>query len=138
MTKYPQVLALLATAFLATSCGGGDAPSPQDGPQARIGTGTVPLYQTSAELLTLPLVKVAGKIQTDVKLRLKKEGSWKLLSAGPVRAATASDVPGSALAAPGSTLDLSSGQADATLTVPRLHVEGRIFANVALRLTGKT
>ncbi len=138
MTKHPLVLALLAAAFLAASCGGGNAPLPQVAAPARIGTGTVPLYQSSTELLTLPLLKVAGNLQTDVRLQVKKDGSWALLSSGPVRAAKASDAPGAALAAPGSLLDLSSGQTDATLTVARLHVEGRIFANVAFRLTGKT
>ena len=138
MMKHRLALVLLTAAFLAVSCGGGDAPSPAGRAEARIGTGTVPLYQSGPELLTLPLLKVAGNIQTDVKLRLKKDGSWALLSAGPVRVATASDAPGAALTAPGSTLDLSSGQTDATLTVARLHTEGRVFGNVALRLTSKT
>lgn len=136
MMKHCLALVLLTAAFFTASCGGGNSPLPTS--RADAGTGTVPLYQSSAELLTLPMLKVAGNIQTDVKLQVKKDGSWALLSSGPVRAATASDSPGAALAAPGSTLDLGSGQTDATLTVARLHVAGRIFANVALRLTGKT
>lgn len=138
MMKHRLALVLLTAAFFTASCGGGNSPLPTSSVDASTGTGTVPLYQSSAELLTLPMLKVAGNIQTDVKLQVKKDGSWALLSSGPVRAATASDAPPAALAAPGSTLDLGSGQTDATLTVARLHVEGRVFGNVALRLTGKT
>lgn len=136
MTKHSLVLALLAAAFLAASCGGGNAPLPQVAGPARIGTGTVPLYQPSAELLTLPLLKVMGNIQTDVKLRLKKDGSWALLSTGPVREATASDAPGATLAEPGNNTDLRGAQTDATLAIARLHVNERVYGNVAIRLKG--
>jgi uncharacterized protein YjbI with pentapeptide repeats len=83
-------------------------------------------------------LRVADKILTDVKLRLKADGSWVLLSSGPVRAATSSDTPGATLAAPGNNTDLDSAQTDATLTVTRLHVGTSVFGGVEIRLTGKT
>ncbi|CAN5217246.1 hypothetical protein BH10PSE16_BH10PSE16_35780 [soil metagenome] len=132
-------LVLLAAAFLAASCGGGDTPSPAGSLQTgSTGTGSIPLYQSSTETLTLPQLRVADNILADVKLLLKKDGSWALVSAGAMRPATAADKPGAALAEPGGNTDLGSTQTDTTLTVPRLHVGTRVFGNVVVRLTGKT
>lgn len=128
------LIAVLGTAFLLAACGGGN-----DARRTAIaGTGSVPLYESSTEKLTLPQLRVADNILTDVKLRLKADGSWALLSSGPVRAATASDAPGAILAAPGNNTDLDSTQTDATLTVTRLHVGASVFGGVEFRLTGKT
>ena len=130
--SFAQVL--LATAFLAASCGGSDTPAPASGVEA--GTGSVPLYRPATEMLTLPQLRVAGTIATDVKLQLKKDGSWAMLSAGPVRVATASDAPGAMLAEPGSNTDLDGARTDATLAITRLHVNERVFTNVTIRLKG--
>ncbi|ABM39377.1 pentapeptide repeat protein [Polaromonas naphthalenivorans CJ2] len=141
MMKHRLAPVLLAAAVLAASCGGGDTPSPAGGTGINTGvspgTGSVPLYQSSTETLTLPQLRVAGNIRADVKLVLKKDGNWALLSSGPTRPATASDTPGAALAAPGGNTDLGGTQTDTTLTVARLHVGSRVFGNVAVRLTGK-
>jgi len=132
-------LVLLAAAFLAASCGGGDTPSPAGSLQTgSTGTGSIPLYQSSTETLTLPQLRVADNILANVKLLLKKDGSWALISAGATRPSTASDKPGAALAEPGSNTNLGGAQTDTTLTVPRLHADSRVFGNVVVRLTGKT
>lgn len=133
--KHHLALVLLAAAFLAVSCGG-DTPAPASAVEP--GTGSVALYQSATETLTLQQLRVASNIATDVKLRLKKDGSWTLLSAGPVRVAMPSDAPGAALAEPGGNADLAGALTDTTLTVARLHVGSRLFGNVAVRLTGKT
>lgn len=80
-------LAVLAVSLLVAACGGGDAAAPA----ARSGTGSVPSYQSAAELLTLPQLKVGSTLSTNVKLRLKKDGSWALESKGTTRAATPAD-----------------------------------------------
>lgn len=134
--KHHLALVLLAASFLAVSCGGGDTPAPASAVEP--GTGSVALYQSATETLTLQQLRVASNIATDVKLRLKKDGSWTLLSAGPVRVAMPSDAPGAALAEPGGNADLAGALTDTTLTVARLHVGSRLFGNVAVRLTGKT
>ncbi|MBC7600306.1 MAG: pentapeptide repeat-containing protein [Polaromonas sp.] len=134
--KCSLVQVLLATAFLAASCGSSDTLTPASGVTA--GTGSVPRYQSATEVLTLPQLRVAGTVATDVKLQLKQNGSWALLSAGPVRVVTASDAPGATLAGPGGNTDLSGAQTDTTLTVARLHVDSRVFGNVEVRLKGKT
>lgn len=138
MTKRPLTLVLLAAVFMAASCGGGSGDTPAPASAVEPGTGSVPLYQSATETMTLPQLRVAGSIATDVKLRLKKDGSWTLLSAGPVRVAMPSDAPGAALAEPGGNADLAGALTDTTLTVARLHVGSRLFGNVAIRLTGKT
>ena len=140
MMKHRLALVLLAAAFLAASCGGGsDTPAPAGGVEIRIGTGSVPLYQSSTETLTLPQLRVAGNILADVKLAAK-EGRQAGRCFPPARCAPprAADTPGAALAEPGGNTDLGGAQTDTTLTVARLHVGSRVFGNVAVRLTGKT
>ncbi|MFZ3140182.1 pentapeptide repeat-containing protein [Polaromonas sp.] len=141
--KRRLALVLLAAAFLAASCGGGGSgdtslPTGGTGISTGIGTGSVPLYQSATETLTLPQLRVAGNILADVKLLLKKDGKWALISSGSIRPASASDKPGAALAEPGGNTDLGGAQTDTTLTVARLHVGARVFGNVTVRLTGKT
>ena len=125
---------LLAAVVLVASCGGGHTVSPV---VARVGDGTVPLYQSSTEQLTLPQLKVADTILTGVKLQLKKDGSWALLSAGVTRVAAAADRPDAVLEGQAGSTDLNKAQVDATLTVARLHVGTQVFGPVAIRLTGQ-
>lgn len=130
------LIALLGTVFLLAACGGGK--DIRGSTATNAGTGTVPLYESSTEKLTLPQLRVADSILADVKLQLKADSSWVLLSSGSVRMATASDAPGAILAAPGSNTNLGGTHTDATLTVMRLHVGTRVFGSVEIRLTGKT
>jgi uncharacterized protein YjbI with pentapeptide repeats len=127
-------LALIAVALLVVSCGGAknDTAAPASD---RVGTGSVPSYQSSSELLLLPQVQVGTKVQDDVLVRLGGDGTWSLESSGPTRQAVEGDRPSAVLGAPGANTDLGSGQTDATLTVPRLHVDTRVFSNVAIKLS---
>ncbi len=126
-------LAAISTALLVVSCGGAN-----DGTStpvsARTGTGSIPFFQSSTELLWLPQLRVGPNVLADVQLRLGDDGLWTLEASGTTRAALESDPPSAVLGAPGANAELGSGQTDATLTIPRLHVDTRVLANVAIKL----
>ena len=96
-------------------------------------------FQSSNEQLMLPKLQVGKSVYTDVALRLAKDGTWRLESIGPLRPMSGAEFVQAVLAAPGGTIiDANWRPADATITISRLHIDAKVYGNVALRLTGDT
>lgn len=124
-----------AAVLVMSGCGGGGA---GDAPPAAgdVGTGSIPAYVGGTEILTLPLLQMGDKLQADVKVRLGKDYSWTLLSGGALRDRAASESASASLAVASGKADLTQPLTDATLTIKRLHVGKRVFANVRITLAG--
>lgn len=137
VSHWLVISVLLVAGVAVSSCGSDSTGQASTGSAAtQVGTGSVPLYDASTQLLTLPQLRMGDSILTDVKLSLKSQGTWAVVSKGAVRPGTAADSPAATFDSPGSKFDLASAQIDGTLTVARLHAGARVFSNVAIKLTG--
>lgn len=137
LSRRLLISAVLASVVAFTGCGGGKDAKSADQRTVRIGTGTVPQYDPQTQTLTLPQLKAGGTLHVDVKMRLKPDGSWGLLSTGSSRAATFSDKVAATLVGKDEEgLNLQNASLDATLTVSRLHAGSRVFGSMAVKLTG--
>lgn len=135
--RFRLLSALLVFVVLSVSCSGDSARPAGTGSSAtQAGTGSVPLYEASTQLLTLPQLRMGDTILTDVKLSLKPQGNWAVVSKGASRSRTPADSPAANLDAPGGNSDLGGSQIDGTLTIARLHAGSRVFSSVAIKLNG--
>ncbi|MBC7467955.1 MAG: hypothetical protein H7322_01385 [Ramlibacter sp.] len=74
---------LLVAGVAVSSCGGDSTGQASTGSAAtQVETGSVPLYDASTQLLTLPQLRMGDSILTDVKLNLKSQGTWAVVSKG--------------------------------------------------------
>ena len=103
----------------------------------RIGTGSIPQLFSTDDTLVLPVVKVGNQIQSNVRIQLKKDFTWTLLSSGATRTATPQDKPSAVADAANSKSGLTEASPDVNLTVARMHIGSKVFAQVGLRLVGR-
>ena len=108
-TRFRLLSALLVFVVLNVFCSGDSArPAGTDSAATQAGTGSVPLYEASTQLLTLPQLRMGDAILTDVKLSLKPQGNSAVVSKGASRPRTPSDSPAANLDAPDGNSDLRS------------------------------
>ncbi len=137
MTRIGLMLFLAFVLPILASCGDGNESnaSSSSPPEAS----AVLQFQSSDEVLTLPSLQVAQNVYTGVTLRLARNGTWQLLSIGPMRPVSGGESTPAVLNAPGTTaIDMNWRPADATITIGRLHIDTKVIGNAALRLAGAT
>ena len=133
-------LGLVPLTLFISSCGGsGNGTGSANGISinGRTGTGSIAQLVSTDDTLVLPVVKVGDQIQSDVRIKLKKDFTWTLLSSGAMRAATPQDKPSAVAEAATAKSGLTEASPDVTLTVNRMHIGSKVFAQVGLRLVGR-
>jgi uncharacterized protein YjbI with pentapeptide repeats len=134
VTRIAFVLLLALAALTPASCGflgeSDDAPPPAANP-------AILTFQSGNAALTLPRLLAGDTVYTNVMLRLAADGSWRLASIGPQQPRAGGESIQAVLTLPGNAvIDTDWRPADATITISRLHIDAKVYANVALRLTG--
>jgi uncharacterized protein YjbI with pentapeptide repeats len=134
VTRIAFVLLLAFAALTPASCGflgeSDNAPPPAANP-------AILAFQTGSEALTLPRLLAGNTVYTNVILRLATDSSWSLASIGPQQPRPDGESIQAVLTMPDNAfIDMDWRPADATITISRLHVDAKVYGNVALRLTG--
>lgn len=124
----------IATMVLLSACGGGG----DGGVVLQRSEGAVQ-FDAAAETLRLPTLQSGANAYQDVVLRLARDGSWQLESVGALRLLDAGERMDAVLQAPeGTVLAPGLRPTVATITVARLHIGARLYANVPLQFAGST
>jgi len=136
MTRTALELFLALAVLGFASCGYFSGSNPGTGSPS---ASSILQFHSSDEQLALPLLQVGANVYPDVTLRLAKDGSWRVLTVGRPRPGSGAEFVPAVLTAPeGTVIDRDWRPADAAITIRRLHIDDKVFGDVALRLTGDT